>query len=213
MGIVPEVEELAQALLALDRRAARRVLEGAFSLSGSVTAIEGIVEPAMELIGDEWERGRVALSQVYMSGRICEKLVEALVMTDEHRHRTGEPRTALCVLIDSHALGKQLVKLTLRSAGYRPEDLGARLTVEHAVAACVEKDIDVLMVSVLMLPSALAVAELHEELAAARSGTALVVGGAPFRFDERLWREVGADHFGRNASDALRILARMRRAA
>jgi methanogenic corrinoid protein MtbC1 len=33
-----------------------------------------------------------------------------------------------------------------------------------------------------------------------------VVGGAPFRFDEALWRKVGADAMGRNGTDALRIL-------
>jgi hypothetical protein len=36
-----------------------------------------------------------------------------------------------------------------------------------------------------------------------------VVGGAPFRFDDQLWREVGADAMGLSASDALKILDAM----
>jgi trimethylamine corrinoid protein len=35
----------------------------------------------------------------------------------------------------------------------------------------------------------------------------IVVGGAPFRFDAELWRQVGADAMGRTAADALDIVA------
>ena len=34
----------------------------------------------------------------------------------------------------------------------------------------------------------------------------IVVGGAPFNFDEKLWEEVGADIMGNNASDAMKII-------
>jgi len=34
----------------------------------------------------------------------------------------------------------------------------------------------------------------------------VIVGGAPFRFDSSLWKEVGADAFGYNASDAFDII-------
>jgi len=37
----------------------------------------------------------------------------------------------------------------------------------------------------------------------------VVVGGAPFLFDEELWREVGADAMGRSASDAVAIVERL----
>ena len=34
----------------------------------------------------------------------------------------------------------------------------------------------------------------------------IAVGGAPFLFDPDLWREVGADAMGKNASDAISIV-------
>jgi len=34
----------------------------------------------------------------------------------------------------------------------------------------------------------------------------LIVGGAPFRFDANLWKEVGADAMGKNASEAINII-------
>ena len=42
--------------------------------------MEKLVVPALERIGAGWEQGRVALSQVYMSGRICEELVDTLLI-------------------------------------------------------------------------------------------------------------------------------------
>ena len=53
---------------------------------------------------------------------------------------------------------------------------------------------------------ALKVKELRELLG---SDVGIVVGGAPFRFDPLLWREVGADAFGRTAADAVNIVAHL----
>ena len=67
----------------------------------------------------------------------------------------------------------------------------------------------VLLISVLILPSALKVREVCAQLKAAGSDVKVVVGGAPFLFDDMLWREVGADAMGRSASDAVAIVARL----
>ena len=65
----------------------------------------------------------------------------------------------------------------------------------------------ILLLSVLMLPSALHVKELAVKLK--EQGVKLVVGGAPFRFDENLWKEVGADATGKNPAEALGIITKM----
>lgn len=200
------VDEFVEALLSLDRRAARGLLKQATAEDETVRVLEGLVTPAMERIGDMWERGDVALTQVYVSGRMCQKLIQAM-MPESGTLREGQPRLAIGVLSDAHSLGKQLVLFSLGSAGYRARDLGAQCTTEDMVNACVDDRIDILIVSVLMLRAALAVADLKQALAVAAPETKLVVGGAPFRFDAQLWREVGADRYGHNASDITRILA------
>ena len=35
----------------------------------------------------------------------------------------------------------------------------------------------------------------------------VIVGGAPFLFDDKLWREVGADAMGRNAAEAVTLVS------
>jgi hypothetical protein len=71
--------ELERALLSLDRLTARRVLLQANSQWTPIQRVEKLVVPALLHIGEEWEAGRVALSQIYMSGRICEDLVTEIL--------------------------------------------------------------------------------------------------------------------------------------
>ena len=65
------------------------------------------------------------------------------------------------------------------------------------------------MVSVLMLNSALRLRELREALGEGPERPRLVVGGAPFRFNPRLWQEVGADAVGQTGVDAVAIAQRL----
>ena len=97
------------ALLDTDRQAARRVLESACQVDGPTEALETLVRPVLERIGNRWETGELALSQVYMSGRICEELIETL-QPEQSGHGAGsEPRVAIGVIEDHHALGKRMV--------------------------------------------------------------------------------------------------------
>jgi len=66
--------------------------------------------------------------------------------------------------------------------------------------------IKILLISVLMLPSALKVREVREKLDGSGLNIKIVVGGAPFLFDDKLWKEVGADAMGRYASEAVTII-------
>jgi methanogenic corrinoid protein MtbC1 len=64
----------------------------------------------------------------------------------------------------------------------------------------------VLLVSTLLLPSALRVKDLRRRLDELHAPTRLIVGGAPFRLDPQLWREVGADANGNSATDAIALV-------
>jgi trimethylamine corrinoid protein len=204
----PDAREFTEALLSVNRREAQRIYERRCAQGTPIEASERLVMPAMVALGDSWEQGTASLLQVYSGARICASLVEGA----EHGSapmRDEQPRLAVAVFGDGHSLGKTLVLLSLKSGGYATMDLGSQRTAKELVSACVEHDIEVLFVSVLMLRSALGIVDLKAALRDAGRGTRLVVGGAPFRFDPELWREVGADYSGYSASDVIRILARI----
>lgn len=197
------IQEFEQALLSVDRHAAKAVIEG---LRDRVTISEvlgRVIVPALERIGVGWDEGTVALSQVYMSGRICEELVDQL-LPPKPAQEQKRPTTAIVTLDDYHLLGKRIVYSILRAAGHDLLDY-RRLDVETLVDRVQKDNVDLLLVSVLMYPSALRIKELRENLP---EDVRIVVGGAPFRFDAQLWEQVGADGVGRNASDALDLVER-----
>ncbi len=193
-----------ESLETLDRVGAERIFQQALSLMRPIEAIEKIVAPALQQIGSAWEDGTVALSQVYMSGRFCEELVDR-VLPPSDPDRKHQPRSAIVVLSDHHMLGKRIVYSLLRASGFELFDYG-RMDVDELVRRVLTDKIRVLLISVLILPSALRVREVCTALKAAQAQVRILVGGAPFRFDSRMWQEVGADAMGDTASDAVRIV-------
>ena len=199
--------EFAQALLSVDRLAAQHMLIDPGSSLSPVQLAETMIVPALEWIGAEWERGRVALAQVYMSGRICEHLVDT-ILPPGSPNRKGQPRMAVAVLQDYHLLGKRIVCSVLRAGGFDLLDYG-QVEADELVSLAMADDIEVLLISTLMLPSALRIRDVRAKLKESGSDIKIVVGGAPFRFDDQLWREVGADAMGRSASEAMGIITRI----
>ncbi len=201
------VNEFEQALLSLDRLAARNILMKSSDAWPPIQLVEKLVVPALERIGVGWEQGRIALSQVYMSGRICEELVD-IILPPSGPGRKIRPKMAIATLEDYHLLGKRIVYSVLRASGFELLDYG-RMRVDDLVHRVKDDEVKILLLSTLMLPSALKVKEVRGKLKESGSEVKIVVGGAPFRFDDQLWSEVGADAMGRNGSEAVEIITRM----
>ncbi len=196
-----------QSLAALDRVSANALFQEALASLTPIQAVEQLVVPALEQIGQAWHSGEVALSQVYMSGRFCEALVES-VLPPSDPDRKHQPRSAIVVLSDYHDLGKRIVYSVMRASGFELYDYG-RLDVDQLIDRAIADQLRVLMISVLILPSALKVRQVCNGLQARGSDVKVVVGGAPFLFDDQLWQEVGADAMGKSASDAVAIVERL----
>lgn len=200
-----------EALLTMDRQLARRLFFEAHLQVEPLASIDKYVIAALDDIGRGWESGDLALSQVYMSGRICEELIEEALPCNAPTLRAS-PIIGIAAFEDHHMLGKRIVQSMLRSAGYRLIDYG-RLDAESAVRHAEMDELEFLCLSVLMLNSALHLAPLKRELEKLGTGVRMIAGGAPFRLDENLGKEVGADAVGRTASDAIDIIRSFTRGA
>ena len=197
-----EVSRLVEALLALDRLATEDILNAALSRSDLVVVADRLIVPALEEIGRRWADGVIALSEEYMSSRICENWMDTL-SGGQAAARPKQPKLAVVALKDYHVLGKKLVTSVLRSSGFEVTDYGQGVEIDDLVARVEADRIDMLFVSTLMLPSALAVKQLSVKLHVLGLQVKLIVGGAPFRFDPKLSDEVGADGMGLSASDVV----------
>ena len=206
-----QLAEMELALLALDRVAVKRLLREVGAGAAPLQRVEGLIVPVLERIGAGWEAGSVALSQVYMSGRLCEELVDS-VLPPGDASRKDFPPMAIAVLEDYHLLGLRIVYSALRASGFSLLNYG-RIDLEPLVARVKADEIRILLISTLMLPAALRVKDLKARLIAEGCRPRLIVGGAPFRFDDRLWLDVGADAVGGTAAEAVAAVVRLAREA
>lgn len=194
-----QIAEFQDALLDVNRIRAEAVLMQCLDHDDSFEQMESIVIGALERIGEGWEKGTASLSQVYMSGVICEELVDTYLPRYDVR-RKDIPRMAIGVLLDHHSLGKRIVYSVLRAAGFEIIDLGQGLDADAMAEAAQEHGVEILLISTLMLPSALKVAQVRDALWKRGCRARIVVGGAPFRLDPTLWQRVGADADGQSAT-------------
>jgi methanogenic corrinoid protein MtbC1 len=202
-------EQFEQALLSLDRLAARNLLEQSREAYQWTPEqfIDTMIVSSLERIGNGWERGEIALSQVYMSGRICEELIDSILPPGDPK-RKHQPRMAITVLEDYHMLGKRIVYSILRANGFELTDYG-RTAADELISRVRNDGIEILLISVLMLPSALKVKDVRLGLNQNGTDVKIIVGGAPFLFDDALWKETHADAMGKNPSEALTLIHQM----
>ncbi len=199
------VQAFERALLQVDRTKAAAIFSSIIDETRSMADLEFLTTLALDNIGRGWNLGTVSLAQIYMSGVICEELI------DEYFHSSGNqltssPKIGIGVLLDHHALGKRIVSSVLRAGGYSVLDLGQGLSVEEMVSSALEHSVDFLLISVLMLPSALGVKDVVASLRRSGYTGKIIVGGAPFRLDRELWKSVEADATGNQASDIISII-------
>lgn len=200
------IQDFQEALVSLDKIKADALFQQALSNHSPIEVVEQFVVPTLEQIGQGWNEGSIALSQIYMSGRFCEELVEQ-VLPPSDPDRKHQPRQAIVVLNDYHMLGKRIIYSFMRASGFELFDYG-RMDVNGLVERVIADKLRILLISVLMMPSALKIRALRNALDARGAQTKILVGGAPFQFDSQLWQEVGADAMGLSAADAVTIVQR-----
>jgi trimethylamine corrinoid protein len=203
-----QIDDLEEALLAVNRLDTRRIVKESCTTTSPVSCLEALIIPTLEKIGKKWERGEVALSQVYMSGRFCEEIVDQMLPKGDPQ-RKNQPIIAVVVLEDYHSLGKRILYSVLRASGYEVIDYGVGISVDALVQNVIRDQIQILLISTLMLPAAIRTKEVIGRIKVLQPDTKIIVGGAPFRFDTELWKEVHADAMGHTATDTIEIINTM----
>ncbi len=200
-------QQFEKALLNLDRIEAQRLLTIEEDKLSPLEIVSKVVIPALERIGNSWQQGSLALSQIYMSGRICEQLIDELLPETLNLRKT-QPKMAIAVLNDYHFLGKRIIHSSIRSAGFDIKDYG-RKNVEELVSSICNDSMELVFISTLMYPSALSIKQVVEKLKLKAPDVKIIVGGAPFIMDDKLWQEVGADAMGSDSGEAIMYINKM----
>jgi len=199
-----------------DKPAAMRIIQSA--LDGGMTpeqVVFDVVIPGMErMIGGMISDNLVTLSQHFLAAQIAEEVVDRLVPLF-----ATSPEIQGHVVIgtshgDFHGLGKKIVTGCLRARMFEVTDLGINVAPERFVDEAVAVGAQVIAISSMMVHTATGeqgakrVRKLLQERIL-ESQIRIIVGGAPYRFHDTLFREVGADAWADTAAEAPAVVARL----
>ena len=170
-----------------------------------------LLEPVLHEIGKRWAAENISLAAGYMAGKIAEDVLLKAVQAEEAIPQTKGPVVIGNIEDDYHSLGRKLVTIFLRTAGWRVIDLGNDVRAEEFVEAAVANGAKIIGVSAMMLTTAKNICNVRHELD--RRGLSgsfkLAVGGAVFKIRPELVAEVGGDGTAASAVDAPRLMAQL----
>jgi methylmalonyl-CoA mutase cobalamin-binding domain/chain len=204
-------QRLIDDILAGDQQQAMALLGGQAAVLGWRDTIHEIIEPVLDEIGRRWEAEHISLAVGYMAGKIAEEALLLAARTDQAIPETKGPIVLGNVEDDFHSLGRKLVAIFLRTAGWKVIDLGNDILAEDFVEAAVSHNAKIIGVSAMMLTTAENIAKIRVELdRRGLSGSIkLAVGGAVFKLRPELIAEVGGDGTAASAVDAPKLMARL----
>jgi 5-methyltetrahydrofolate--homocysteine methyltransferase len=139
-----------------------------------------VLTPALQSVGDAFERGEVFLPQMVVSANAMKAAVERVRTHLPVLDASGHPgRVLFCTVQgDIHSIGKDICVSLLESKGYEVFDLGVDVAPEQVLEQARSHEVDVVCLSALMTTTLPAmkrtVALLHDEL----PGIDVMVGGA-----------------------------------
>ncbi|HPF69190.1 MAG TPA: cobalamin-dependent protein [Candidatus Krumholzibacteria bacterium] len=200
------------AIFDTDRDQALQAVQVALDLGVDAEAIVfGVVVPSIERYLAEAAANQVSLAQHYLAAQIAGEVVEAMLP----RFRTAPDCLGRVVigtsLGDFHGLGKRIVGGCLKAHMFAVTDLGLNVSPAAFVDAAVAQAAHVIAISSMMVHTArgdggcLGVRRILAERGL-EDTIRVIVGGAPYRFDPRLYRQVGADAWAENGLAAAGVV-------
>jgi methanogenic corrinoid protein MtbC1 len=198
-----------KALLRYERNAASELILAAVNGGVAIKEIYSqVFEPCQHEIGRLWQSNKLSIAHEHYCTAstqfIMSQLYPFIFRSDRACRGTI---VAACVTGELHELGARMLCDLLEMEGWNTIYLGANVPSAGVVEVLRDNGCDILALSASMTFHLGAVRDVVASVRAARPKTKILVGGYAFRVAPTLWREVGADYWASNASDALTLVA------
>ena len=165
---------------------------------------------AMETVGEKFDQGEYLIPDMLAS---AECVGAAMEMLGPHLADAGVESKGTFVLAtvagDLHDIGKNIVGIMLKGAGFEVVDLGNDVPVQRIVNHVKESGAAYLGLSALLTTTMREMATVIQALDSEglRQQVRVLIGGAPT--SEAFAREIGADAYCRDAFHAIDLLKQM----
>lgn len=180
--------------------AARKAAKAALTSEQPLDVINKYMIPALDFVGNGFEKKTLFLPQLLMSADAAKAAFEVIREAVGVSETQGETVIIATVHGDIHDIGKNIVKVLLENYGYRVVDLGKDVPVDTIVQAAQETKAKVVGLSALMTTTVGAMEETIQALNAV-GDCQIVVGGAVLT--QEYADAIGANHYAPNAVSAV----------
>ncbi len=171
--------------------------------------IDRYLIPAINRVGELFEKGTYFLPQLISSAETMEKAIDHLepLLAKERGNEKLETIVMATVKGDIHDIGKNLVVLMLKNYGYDVIDLGKDVDSQQILDTAREKNAAVIGLSALMTTTMTQMKTLVDMAKAQHCPAKIIIGGAVVT--ESYAEEIGADGYSRDAREAVVLVNRL----
>ena len=166
--------------------------------------------PALNNVGEGFEKGTVFLPQLLMS---AESAKSAFAVLKERMDQSGKVQEKKGKVIlatvkgDIHDIGKNIVKVLLENYSFDVIDLGKDVPPEKIVETVLEQDVHLVGLSALMTTTVVSMEETIRQLREKAPDCLVMVGGAVLNQDYA--DMIGADFYGKDAMQSVHYAQRV----
>ncbi|MFC1966396.1 B12-binding domain-containing protein [Chloroflexota bacterium] len=167
---------------------------------------EGLTK-GMDIVGEKFEAGEYFIPDMLAS---AEAVGAAMEMLEPHLAKSGiKSRGKILIATvkgDLHDIGKNIVSILLRGAGYTVNDLGNDIDTQTIVDAVKEEKPEFLGLSAMLTSTMLHMVDTVKALvdSGLRDKVKVVIGGAPV--SEEFAQRIGADGYGADGFQAIAVV-------
>lgn len=183
---------------------ARMVTQALAETEAPLDIINMELIPALNRVGDGFEKGTVFLPQLLMS---AEAAKSAFAVLKDRMDSSGEVQEKKGTIVlatvkgDIHDIGKNIVKVLLENYSFDVIDLGKDVPPETVVDMVVEKNIRLVGLSALMTTTVVSMEETIRLLREKAPWCKVMVGGAVL--NQEYADMIGADFYGKDAMQSV----------
>ena len=204
------MEALRKSVMDYDEEAAEKAAKRWLELKmDPYKAITEVLTPAIREMGERFEKGEAFLPELIMATDAMDAAVKILEkeISKEKMEATKKGRIVIgTVKGDIHNIGKNIVGIMLKTAGYDVIDLGVDVEASKFVDEAEKSGAQIVMASALMTFTASQMKKITEylEMEKVRGKYKLVFGGGPLT--EAWAKEMGADGYAPDALKAVELV-------
>ncbi|MBQ4283853.1 MAG: dihydropteroate synthase, partial [Lachnospira sp.] len=172
----------------------------------SMEIINEVLIPALDKVGEDFEKGALFLPQLIMSASVAQNAFEVIrkKMVESSSQPVSKGKIVLATVKgDVHDIGKNIVKVLLENYGYEVIDLGKDVEYQAVVDAVRKHDAKLVGLSALMTTTLVSMKETIELIHKEGLDCKIVVGGAVLTPEYA--KEIKADYYAKDAKESVDV--------